>query len=520
MDCNIKIEEISPVLAAGGGQTDAIRVTFSVDECKEVSIEIMCGPDDGVRSTSEPFVVDTLRGGSFTQEIPLRCLCDDNGSVTVTCRDDPACSDNMKFDILCPACPAANVAKYFTDALDDTVTEQICNLGEGTVTITLVANITPPPGAASVSSYWDFGDGEFQRPVTGLQNTVLHEYATPGSYTATLIFIGHEGCEPTSIEVGPFEPCPIECPEIESLDVQVDGCAVEGDGNEVVASFSAGIRGSSSNCAYRWNFGDGFEEETASSEVSHVYSSPGIYSASLAINCGDGCWSSQGVAVIVPPCDGNTIPVYKVVFPPVELVVIVDIILPPIDDEDVDDGDGSSSGGGDGGGCFIGRLATILTAVIAIVSAALIFCFPALIKGLAVTAIVAAAIALVGGLLTYFFCKKTECNWHLLLAWQISLGAGVALLNFGSCCVTNYYSGGALLAASAAAMWYWKKRCKASSCKLYAEILFVLVTVLGPLIAALALIGEFSGCRSAEAATVTAVVTALAGLAVYNCSND
>ncbi len=115
---------------------------------------------------------------------------------------------------------------------------------------------------------WDFGDGATATGATG-----SHVYATPGDYTATLTVWDDSGNTATATRA------------ITVLDTQAP--VARGGGDRTVdegQSLFFDASASSDNVgvtSYRWDFGDNSSSSIAA--VSHVYTRPGRYSASLTV---------------------------------------------------------------------------------------------------------------------------------------------------------------------------------------------------------------------------------------------
>ena len=129
-------------------------------------------------------------------------------------------------------------------------------------------------GTSSIDNFgiagyrWDFGDGATATGATG-----SHVYTTPGDYTATLTVWDDSGNTATATRA------------ITVLDTQApvargggDRTVDEGQSLFFDASASTDNVGVTS---YRWDFGDNSSSSAAA--VSHVYTRPGKYSASLTV---------------------------------------------------------------------------------------------------------------------------------------------------------------------------------------------------------------------------------------------
>ncbi len=123
----------------------------------------------------------------------------------------------------------------------------------------LTATITSGSG---VTYEWDFGDGNGD---TGA--AVSHIYAASGNYTATITATNSVSQDTTTtlVQVDSL---------INGLAAENDGPTTLGDSTHLTATISGG-----SNVSYEWDFGDGNSDTGAT--VSHTYSSPGSYQATI-----------------------------------------------------------------------------------------------------------------------------------------------------------------------------------------------------------------------------------------------
>lgn len=132
-----------------------------------------------------------------------------------------------------------------------------------------------------VEYYWDFGDGE---PTTG--QTASHTYTKAGEYTLSLMVVDNEDNEsvPVTIPViatapGPQKPIARFTTDPEPASGNVP-FSVDFD-----ASASYDLDGSI--ISYEWDFGDG-KSILGSSDISHIYASPGIYTVKLTVHDNEG----------------------------------------------------------------------------------------------------------------------------------------------------------------------------------------------------------------------------------------
>jgi gliding motility-associated-like protein len=138
---------------------------------------------------------------------------------------------------------------------------------------------------------WDFGDGSSST----LQNPT-HSYATPGSYTVSLIATNSGGCADTTTTQVQVIPPP-------TVDFTI-APACPGETSQLIdqsASSNGGI------IAWTWDFGDGTSGDTIQNPF-HVYDLPGSYNASLIVTDSAGCSDTlvQSIQPLPGPLAGFT----------------------------------------------------------------------------------------------------------------------------------------------------------------------------------------------------------------------
>ncbi len=130
--------------------------------------------------------------------------------------------------------------------------------------VTLLARTTG--GVGPWSYEWAFGDG-----AVASGPGVVHSYAAPGRYGATITVTDARGALASTTEFVNVEAAPTV-----ALSSGVAAAAVG-----AVVSFHATTQGGSAPFAYAWNFGDGAGASGAN--VTHTYSGPGAYRVSVAV---------------------------------------------------------------------------------------------------------------------------------------------------------------------------------------------------------------------------------------------
>jgi len=283
------------------------------------------------------------------------------------------------------------------------------------------------------------------------------------------------------------------CPIVTNIVANVEDSECAGMGKVATFNFSATTNPTAATGSYTWDFGDVSPTVTnPGPNATHDYSAPGTYTVTVTYVPDPAMYpacppSSLSISTVqVPACSGG------------------------------DDGDGDGGGGGGGWGCFGLRVIMTIAAILGLVALALAVCIPAAAYPLFWTAAVLGAIALIAGLIWGIFCPK-PCAWGLLLTWQVSLGAGLLLLCFTTCCAVFWPIGLGLVALGIALMLVWKRRCRRNWCQVLKELVIAISGVLIPLLGSLGLIPVLAACINP---TVTAAVSLLAGaitLAAASC---
>lgn len=141
---------------------------------------------------------------------------------------------------------------------------------------------------------WDFADPASGAANTSIQQNPSHTYTASGVYAVTLIAGSASGCMDTIVQNVIINPAPTA-----SISV-TETCFGE------AAAFTdhSTIGGGGTIAGYLWDFGDpasGAANNDTQQNPTHVYSAPGVYSASLIITSSDGCTSIAVVSATVNP---------------------------------------------------------------------------------------------------------------------------------------------------------------------------------------------------------------------------
>ncbi len=147
----------------------------------------------------------------------------------------------------------------------------------------LAVDFDASDSTGSITGYtWNFGDGS---GTTGI--TASHTFSGPGSYNVTLTVTDTTGhSDQGEVEIEVYDP---------NLEANIEIADQRGR-----APFIAEFDGSTSTgliTGYRWDFGDGITS-TAVKPI-HIYTIPGIYTASLSVEDSFGQQDQAGVQVTV-----------------------------------------------------------------------------------------------------------------------------------------------------------------------------------------------------------------------------
>ena len=169
----------------------------------------------------------------------------------------------------------------------------------GDIPLTVNFNaITSTDADGTIESYvWDFGDGNSS---TG--QLVSHTYTTAGSYSATLIVTDDDGAQGNSFSTLITPQVPNELP-VAGFSVNVD----TGDAPLTVNFNSSSSSDSDGTLAsYEWDLGDG--NTSSATNVTYVYSTPGVYLTFLTVTDDDGGTDISEARIIkVYPANGDPI---------------------------------------------------------------------------------------------------------------------------------------------------------------------------------------------------------------------
>ena len=162
-------------------------------------------------------------------------------------------------------------------------------LGEAPLTISFDGSGSHDAEGPIASYRWNFGDGS--QTTTGV--TTAHNYTVAGTYNASLTVTDNQGATDTIAT-----PVIITAQTIENLDptARLATSVVEGTTPlEVVFDGSASTDPEESALTYSWNFGDGANGQGIT--ASHIYTSPGTFTATLTVTDDMGATASTTTTI-------------------------------------------------------------------------------------------------------------------------------------------------------------------------------------------------------------------------------
>lgn len=188
----------------------------------------------------------------------------------ITYSSNLGCADTLKDSITVFPMPVANFG-----FLDVCLNQAMNFIDSSIVSIGTIAGVS-----------WDFGDGAplDTNPITA------HTYASPGSYTVSLIVSTNNSCKDTVTKTVIVHPLP------DAAFSTTNVC----DGNAVPFNDLSTIPNTDNLQFWTWDFGDGSALNT-NQNTSHLYAAKGSYSVQLLVVSNFGCVDSITKISIVNP---------------------------------------------------------------------------------------------------------------------------------------------------------------------------------------------------------------------------
>ena len=163
------------------------------------------------------------------------------------------------------------------------------SMGEAPFTVSFDGSDSYDADGTISSWLWNFGDGS--STVTGA--TATHSYTVAGTYSASLKVTDNQGAA-NSITT----PIIITSPTVENQAPTASLTASVTEGTtplEVIFDGSASTDPEESPLTYSWNFGDGSSGQGAT--VSHTYTSPGTFTATLTVTDDSGATATTATVI-------------------------------------------------------------------------------------------------------------------------------------------------------------------------------------------------------------------------------
>ncbi|MEA3476918.1 MAG: PKD domain-containing protein, partial [Bacteroidota bacterium] len=140
-------------------------------------------------------------------------------------------------------------------------------------------------GTSIISSFmWDFGDGQ-----TSTQQDPTHQYSLPGIYSVTLIYTDDSGCSDEKVHTVNVFPYP----EVDFTSSMLSGCI---NAEVLFHGYST-----SNIISWQWDFGDG--QTGSGQDISHIYTTYGLFDVTLSVIADNGCDSlvTHAIYIAQPP---------------------------------------------------------------------------------------------------------------------------------------------------------------------------------------------------------------------------
>jgi serine protease len=214
-------------------------------------------------------------GNTSTDQNPVNTYAADGTySVVLTATDDDGATDTDTQDVVINSANVAPISSFTFSATD--------------LQVTFTDGSSDSDG--SVASYsWDFGDGN-----TSTTQSPVHDYATGGTFTASLTVTDDAGATNTSsqsVTVVAPNVAPTAGFTTSITDLSVDFTDTSSDSDGTVASWS-------------WDFGDG--NTSTAQNPTNAYAAAGSYTVILTATDDEGATNTDTQTVTVTEAGGET----------------------------------------------------------------------------------------------------------------------------------------------------------------------------------------------------------------------
>lgn len=477
MACTLKIAP--PVgLTTSTGTLTGIKIFGSATNCDQVTIAVKC---DGATRQFSAKVIDSAWSIIVPPGAPDEHPCQCNSSIVVEagCQGG-GCEDKYVGTLTCEIisnCPD------LTTSVDPIDKDSKCDPG-GKRTVTGSVIVAPDPSKAVGATVLIGTTVVASHPDTTTPYTL--NFSTPlppGTYSVTVKLDSGCGSSSTPFTV-PTCPGSEACPKVGTPIVKEGDCR---DGKRIATVTVPVTPGGGLTSATLMHGGTTLDSATGKTgpfDLSGTDTFSPSDSVVVNVSSPTSC-PPTSVSISVKPCQPST-----------------PTPTPP--------GGSSGNNGDDGsGGCLIGRVVVALLLGTALFLALVGFCVPGAGTAFLIAAAAAAAAGAIAFALWWLLCGS-KCG-ALLISWQITMiGAWVSAF-LAACCPAALVLAIALGASALGLFTAWIKACSPSKCKIFSELLWVYVTVVGTVFAYLT---KFVPCGLVVIPTIAGTIAAGIAIAV------